>query len=292
MLRSMTGFGASEKAAEDFSLRVEVRAVNQRFLEMNFHMPFALVSVEDKLRKLARTYLSRGKVDFYIRFASMAGFAQEIRVNEALVYAYRDAWRKIGNILHVAAPDDVLAIASYPDVLTVEEGKLPEGFEGLLIEAAEEALQHLDAMRQQEGVYIGKDFSCRLHTLEESREALQKLAPKIAAQYRVHLKEAMEELLGDAAVDEARLIQEAAIYADKTDFTEELVRLKSHFDQFKNMLANAEEPVGRKLDFLVQEMNRETNTIGSKCNFADAMRIVISMKSELEKVREQVQNLE
>ena len=122
MLRSMTGFGASEKAAEDFSLRVEVHAVNQRFLELNFHMPSALVSVEDKLRKLARTYLSRGKVDFYIRFASMAGCVQEIRVNEALVYAYRDAWRKIGNILHVVAPDDVLAIASYPDLLTVEEG--------------------------------------------------------------------------------------------------------------------------------------------------------------------------
>ena len=198
----------------------------------------------------------------------------------------------MSDLLRVARPDDVAVIASYPDVLTVEETASFEGGEPVLVQALTQALKALDTMRQTEGGNLEQDFLRRIGTLSQFVEKLRTLAPDIVAHYRERLQATMEELLSAEDIDETRIIEETALYADKVNFTEEVVRLESHFAQFRAIIEGADAPVGRKLDFLIQEMNREANTIGSKCQSAEAAQTVVDMKSEIEKLREQVQNIE
>ncbi len=292
MIKSMTGFGSAVGENQDYKVTVELKAVNQRFLEIAFHEPRQLTVFEDKLRKLIRQTAARGKVDVFINYLDKREKAASIHVDKSLARAYQESLDELSDFLHLARPDDVMQVAAYPDVLQVVEDEDLEGLEPLLIETIQKALTRLDAMRQTEGENIGRDFLVHLTELERDVEKLRELAPQIVQSYRKRLRKTLGELLSAQDIDETRIIQETALYADKVNYTEEVVRLGSHFQQFRAILAGAKDPIGRKLDFLIQEMNRETNTIASKANSSEAAQLVVDMKSEIEKLREQVQNIE
>ncbi|MBQ1915734.1 MAG: YicC family protein [Selenomonadaceae bacterium] len=288
----MTGFGAAETENESYKVHVEVKSVNQRFLDLAFHMPRLLNVWEDELRNRIKEKAARGKMDVYVTLVDKREMEACVRVNHGLAKGYHGALNEISDLLHLPRNGDVTAIAAYPDVLVMEERTSLEGGEEVLFPALEQALESLDAMRQREGMNIQQDFQQRLAELESMVDKVSALAPEIVEAYRQRLQKMMAELLADKDFDETRIIQETALYADKVNYTEEIVRLKSHFQQFRQMVAAVEGPVGRKLDFLIQEMNREANTIGSKANNAAAAQIVVDIKSEIEKLREQVQNIE
>ena len=292
MLKSMTGYGEGMAESADWKVRVEVKTVNQRFLDIAFHTPKLLNAEEAHMRDRIKQTVARGKLDLFVTVEDLREKSAEIRVDRKLALAYHQALNEMSDLLRVARPDDVATIASYPDVLTVEETASFEGGEPVLDEALAKALSALDTMRQTEGANLKQDFLHRIETLSGFVEKLRTLAPDIVAHYRERLQATMDELLAAEDIDETRIIEETAIYADKVNFTEEVVRLESHFAQFRTIIADADAPVGRKLDFLIQEMNREANTIGSKCQSAEAAQTVVNMKSEIEKLREQVQNIE
>ena len=292
MLKSMTGFGAGDRENDSYRIHVEIRAVNQRFLEVSFRMPRCMFAWEDAMRKCIKKSAARGKLEVQIVFEDKREQAASIRVNRGLALAYQKALNELSDLLHVARADDIAAVAAYPDILSVEENRSMEGLEEILLPALEDALQGLNAMRCKEGEHLEQDFSMRLEILEHLTDEVEVMAPSIVADYRKRIEKTLSELLSAEEIDETRIIQETAIYADRVNFTEEIVRLRSHFAQFRSIQQEAGEPVGRKLDFLMQEMNREANTIGSKANQAAAARIVVEMKSEIEKLREQVQNIE
>lgn len=294
MLKSMTGFGAAQKEDESYKITVEIKAVNQRFLEVAFHMAHPLYPYEDLLRREIRKVVSRGKVDVFLTCEDKRHKSRAVEVDRELALAYHQALAELSDFLHLARPDEVMKIAAYPDVIRVREEAELKGAEAPLLQAMAAALAPFDAMRQAEGRHIEADFLARIDNLEAAVTHLRELAPGIVAAYRQRLQETISGLLGamDHEIDETRLIQETAIYADKVNYTEEVVRLGSHFSQFRTMVEQAQGPVGRKLDFLIQEMNRETNTIASKANSTEAAQLVVDMKSEIEKLREQVQNIE
>ena len=277
---------------DDGKIRVEVKTVNQRFLDIAFHTPKLLNAEEAHMRDRIKQTVARGKLDLFVTVEDLREKSAEIRVDRKLALAYHQALNEMSDLLRVARPDDVATIASYPDVLSVEETASFEGGEPVLDEALDKALSALDTMRQTEGENLKQDFLHRIETLSGFVEKLRTLAPDIVAHYRERLQATMDELLSAEDIDETRIIEETALYADKVNFTEEVVRLESHFAQFRAIIEGADAPVGRKLDFLIQEMNREANTIGSKCQSAEAAQTVVDMKSEIEKLREQVQNIE
>ena len=292
MLKSMTGFGASERENDSYRVHVEIRAVNQRFLEMGFRMPRSMFQFEEAMRGCIKKQVARGKLDVSVAFEDRREQAATIKVNSSLALSYQKALNELSDLLHFARADNVASFAAYPDVLSVEENRSMEGLDEVLIPAIEDALQGLNDMRRREGENLERDFLKRLEILEQLTDKVEALGPEIVAEYRKRIEKTVKELLSSDNIDESRIIQETAIYADKVNFTEETVRLRSHFGQFRSILGTEGEPVGRKLDFLIQEMNREANTIGSKANQAEAARIVVEIKSEIEKLREQVQNIE
>lgn len=292
MLKSMTGYGEGAAESADWKIRIEVKTVNQRFLDIAFHTPRLLNAEEAAMRDVIKKHVARGKLDLFVTVEDLREGRVNIRVDHKLAMAYHQALNEMSDLLRVARPDDVAVIASYPDVLTVEETASFEGGEPVLVQALTQALKALDTMRQTEGGNLEQDFLRRIGTLSQFVEKLRTLAPDIVAHYRERLQATMEELLSAEDIDETRIIEETALYADKVNFTEEVVRLESHFAQFRAIIEGADAPVGRKLDFLIQEMNREANTIGSKCQSAEAAQTVVDMKSEIEKLREQVQNIE
>ncbi|BAL83283.1 hypothetical protein SELR_15750 [Selenomonas ruminantium subsp. lactilytica TAM6421] len=291
MLKSMTGFGAATVELDDYKVTVEIKAVNQRFLELIFHMPRQLGQWEECLRQLVRQTAARGKVDLFINYVDKRESKSSIRVDKGLALAYQSALNELSDTLHLPRPDSAAMFASFPDVLQVEQTTELDGFQPVLEEALGKALAAFDTMRQREGAHIAQDFEQRLVKLETMRQQVIELAPSIVEERRQHLQAVLADALAGKDFDEARVIQETALFADRVNYTEEVVRLESHIAQFRQIMA-ADEPVGRKLDFLIQEFNRETNTIGSKANSKDVAQLVVDMKSEIEKIREQVQNIE
>lgn len=292
MLKSMTGFGAG--AAEDDSYRVliEVKSVNQRYLEIGFHMPHKIDAFAEGMKKKIKEYVSRGKLDVNVSLTEKKDKTQSVRVDKNLAIAYHKALNELSDLLHLPRPDDITQVAAFPDIIKVEDNEESfEGLEAVLAEAMDEALRNLTQMREEEGANLKQDFIDRLERMENMVEKIAGLAPQIVAAYRERLQKTLGELLSAEEIDQNRIIQETAIYSDRVNFTEEMVRLKSHFAQFRKIL-ESDEPVGRKLDFLIQEMNREINTTASKANNAEAAQIVVDVKSEIEKLREQIQNLE
>lgn len=292
MLKSMTGFGAG--AAEDDSYRVliEVKSVNQRYLEIGFHMPHKIDALAEGMKKKIKEYVSRGKLDVNVSLTEKKDKTQSVRVDKNLAIAYHKALNELSDLLHLPRPDDITQVAAFPDIIKVEDNEESfEGLEAVLAEAMDEALRNLTHMREEEGANLKQDFIDRLERMENMVEKIAGLAPQIVAAYRERLQKTLGELLSAEEIDQNRIIQETAIYSDRVNFTEEMVRLKSHFAQFRKIL-ESNEPVGRKLDFLIQEMNREINTTASKANNAEAAQIVVDVKSEIEKLREQIQNLE
>lgn len=292
MIKSMTGFGAGDAETADFKVHIEVKAVNQRFLETNYHMPYSMNMFENQLTKKIKEYASRGKLDINIRFQDLRDKAVTVKVDKGLVAAYGQALQEISSQLELSAPVTVAQIASYPDVLKLnEENADLEAAQPVLMQAMEQALESFVAMREAEGQNIQRDLLARIGTLENFVGELEKLAPEIVAAYRQRLENLLREYLAKEDIEESRIIQEVALFTDKVNYTEETVRLRSHFDQFRQIIT-AGEPVGRKLDFLIQEMNREINTVASKANSAGAAQFVVDVKSEIEKIREQIQNIE
>ena len=292
MIKSMTGFGAGDAETADFKVHIEVKAVNQRFLETNYHMPYSMNMFENQLTKKIKEYASRGKLDINIRFQDLRDKAVIVKVDKGLAAAYGRALQEISSQLQLSAPVTAAQIASYPDVLKLnEENADLEAAQPVLMQAMEQALASFVAMREAEGQNIQRDLLARIGTLENFVGELEKLAPDIVAAYRQRLENLLKEYLAKEDIEESRLIQEVALFTDKVNYTEETVRLRSHFDQFRQIIT-AGEPVGRKLDFLIQEMNREINTVASKANSAGAAQFVVDVKSEIEKIREQIQNIE
>lgn len=295
MFKSMTGFGRGEYQDSDHRFIVEIRSVNHRFNEIVIRVPKNLGGVEDRIRKSIAGALARGRIDIVITADDFMERRRTIRVDKGLANGYYQAVKDVAetcglDIRAVSAYD----IAKFPDVLKVEE--MTEDLETLwpkLSDAINQALANLMAMRTAEGENIYRDLTARIGRIRELGSAIALRAPAIVEEYRVKLRERCREILSEvnAAPDEVRLLQEVAIMADRTNITEELVRLESHLDQFGNAM-RGENAVGRKLDFILQELNRETNTIGSKSNDISTSGLMVELKSEIEKVREQIQNIE
>ena len=292
MIKSMTGYGRHEYAAHGRTLAVEVKSVNNRYLDCNVRLPRVYICAEDGVQRRVKQTISRGKVDVYINIENTSEDAVSVTLNQSVAAGYLSALRTMADTFQLPGELSVGLLSRFPDVFLVE--KVPEDLEELAADihlAAEGALADFDSMRIREGEKLAEDLLGRLDTLEGYTGQVEQRSPQTVAEYRARLTAKLQEVLEDRQVDEARILTEAAIFADKVAVDEETVRLRSHIDQFRGMLAEGS-PIGRKLDFLIQEMNRETNTIGSKCNDLEISTIVVNMKTEIEKIREQVQNIE
>ena len=295
MIKSMTGYGRARQTVNGRDITVEVRSVNNRYLDCSVKMPRAYIFAEDAIKALVQKSASRGKVDVFITVESMGAEETVVTVNEALAKGYIAALQKLydlGGGRWVKSSCYATDLARLPDVLTIT--KAEEDLESVsadLCAVVEEALAAHAAMRATEGKKLAEDIMGRLDTIETITGRVEERSPQTVAEYREKLLARMNEVLQSAAVDENRILTEAAIFADKVAVDEETVRLRSHLSQLREMLQSSE-PIGRKLDFLIQEVNRESNTIGSKCNDVQIARDVVELKAEVEKIREQVQNIE
>ena len=295
MVRSMTGYGRAERAQERYTVTVELRAVNNRYLDCAVKMPRSYIFAEDALKERVQAKVSRGKVDVFVNIAQNGGEALSVTVNEELAKSYIEAlWKlhELGGGEKVRPDYSATDLARFPDVLSVEKQEEDQdAVKALLIEAVDLALDDFNAMRAREGERLKTDILNRANTIEELTAMVEERSPKTVAEYRARLEAKMRDVLQNTQIDESRLLTEAAIFADKVAVDEETVRLRSHLSQLREMLTKGG-AVGRKLDFLIQEFNREANTIGSKCNDIEIARIVVDIKAEIEKIREQIQNLE
>lgn len=292
MVKSMTGYGRHESVLHGRTLVIEVKSVNNRYLDCNVRLPRVYICAEDGVQRRVKEVISRGKVDVYVNMENNTEEAVSVTLNQPVAAGYMEALRKMADTFGLAPAVSIDLLSKFPDVFKVD--KVPEDLEELTADihaVTEEALRDFDAMRCREGEKLEADLLGRLDTLEDFTHQVEQRSPQTVADYRARLTAKLQEVLADRQLDESRVLTEAAIFADKVAVDEETVRLHSHIAQFRDMLAGGS-PIGRKLDFLIQEMNRETNTIGSKCNNLEISTIVVNMKAEIEKIREQVQNIE
>ena len=292
MVKSMTGYGRHESVLHGRTLVIELKSVNNRYLDCNVRLPRVYICAEDGVQRRVKEVISRGKVDVYVNIENNTEEAVSVTLNQPVAAGYMDALRKMAETFGLAPAVSIDLLSKFPDVFKVD--KVPEDLEELTADihaVTEEALRDFDAMRCREGEKLEADLLGRLDTLEDFTHQVEQRSPQTVADYRARLTAKLQEVLADRQLDESRVLTEAAIFADKVAVDEETVRLHSHIAQFRDMLAGGS-PIGRKLDFLIQEMNRETNTIGSKCNNLEISTIVVNMKAEIEKIREQVQNIE
>lgn len=290
----MTGFGRGEFFDNQHRFIVEIKAVNHRYNEIVIRMPKNLGSLEDKIRRTVSATLVRGRIDVFITLDEYGEKKRGVRVDKELAMAYDKSLKELAQLLSRSMDNTVREIAHYPDVIKVEE--VTEDVIILwpkLSDAIDMAVSNLMSMRLAEGLSIKQDLVARVAVISSYLMTVEERAPQVLAEYREKILGRMRELLATigAEPDEGRLLQETAIFADRTSITEELVRLKSHLTQINSTL-HADEAVGRKLDFIIQEINRETNTIASKANDFTIANLMIEIKSEIEKIREQIQNVE
>ncbi len=290
---SMTGYGRAFVEIEGRQMTVEVKSVNHRFLDISFRMPRNLMFLEDAARKAIGARLARGHVDVFVTYRNLRTDARTVQVDEALFSAYVEALRRLRDAAGSQLRDDrtLMGIAHMPDVMTVTEAEEDQDAVRALLEAAlGQALDALCAMRAREGEAIRDDLKSRVDAIERMTEAVEARYPETVAAYTQRLRAAMEELAG-SGVDETRLMMEVAVMADRSAIAEETVRLHSHILQLRNVFESPE-PIGRRVDFIVQELNREVNTISSKSQDIPITQLTVDMKAEIEKLREQVQNIE
>ena len=300
MVKSMTGYGRGEYQDESFSFVFELKTVNHRYAEVAIRLPRFLNPLESRLRQAVLSRIARGHVDVFITASYTATEGRSIKIDKGLVKAYHESLKATADLLGLGASamaeeKELYFIAGQPDVLTQEDACIdPEALWVHMEPAVREALDHCDAMRAAEGANISRDVSSRVDLIEQKLAVIEQEAPRTVAEYEQRLATRIQELLerhGGGEVDENRLIQEVAIYSDRVSITEETVRLHSHIKQFRKLL-EADCPVGRRMDFLVQEFNREANTIASKANDSLITQTIVDMKSEIEKIREQIQNIQ
>lgn len=292
MIKSMTGYGRSQQIIEGMDITVEIKSVNHRYFEFSARIPRVYGFLEEKLKSFVQSSVSRGKVDCFVQIETLETPASVVQVNTALAEGYIGALRELEEKFCLRNDISVGLVARYPDVLTVRKAETDEEAIWAAVQTvAGKALESFLRMREREGEKLREDILNRSDEILRSVEVIEKRSPETVAEYKDKLTARIKELLVDARVDEQRLLTEAAIFADKVAVDEETVRLRSHMEQLHRFL-DSENAIGRKLDFLVQEMNREGNTIGSKAQDVEIVRKVVDIKAEIEKIREQVQNIE
>ena len=292
MVKSMTGYGRAVETVNGREFTVELRSVNNRYLDCTVKLPRALSFAEDAVKQAVKGAISRGKVDVFISVRSEGAEDVKITLNTAMVEGYLGAMHQMAKDYGIREDISVSLLSRMPDVFTVDKPEVDE--EQLLadlLSVVNQTLERFDAMRSAEGRALENDLRSRGQTILSLVEQVEASSGQTVADYRTRLENKLKEVLANTAIDESRILTEAAIFADKVAVDEETVRLRSHLDQMNNMLTTGG-AIGRKLDFLLQEMNRESNTIGSKCSDVRMARIVVDIKAELEKIREQTQNIE
>lgn len=292
MVYSMTGYGRARAVTAGHEITVELKSVNSRYFEYASRMPRALGELDDKVKKTLAARISRGKVEVGLSVADIGGGDDVVAVNDALAKSYREALRTLSEKLSISGEISAAELSRYPDVITLT--KKETDMEQLWAEVrpvVEQAVDKFIAMRAAEGEKLVEDVCSRLNFLQDAVSRVEADSAGRVTRYTDRLYEKLKALLEDRGIDDARILTEAAIFGDKTAVDEETVRLRSHIRQYREILSQGG-PVGRKLDFLTQELNRETNTIGSKCQELEITRLVVDMKAEIEKIREQIQNME
>ena len=292
VVKSMTGYGRAVETVNGREFTVELRSVNNRYLDCSVKLPRMLSFAEDAVKQAVKATISRGKVDVFVSQRAEEAADAQVKLNSAMAAGYVAAMRQMAQELKIREDISVALVSGMPDVFTVDKPQVDE--EQLLSDlmgVVDTALSNFDAMRTKEGQALKNDLTDRGNTIRELVRQVEAGSAQTVADYRARLYGKLQEVLANTAIDESRILTEAAIFADKVAVDEETVRLRSHLEQMDSMLA-AGGPMGRKLDFLLQEMNREANTIGSKCSDVRLARVVVDIKAELEKIREQTQNIE
>lgn len=291
-LLSMTGYGSAKGSVEGQEITVELKSVNNRYLDCSVRLPRNFLFAEDTVKQAVSAGVSRGKVDVFVSAQASQDSGTVVSVNEELARGYRDAVAHIAETLGLESGLNAFSLARFPDVLTVERRELDKDkAAAALSEITAKAVEEFNAMREREGERLRRDMLGKLETIEGLVSVVEERSPQTVKEYRERLEARLRDILADRSLDKQRVITEAAIFADRTAVDEETVRLRSHIAQFRTMLEEGS-PIGRKMDFLVQEFNRESNTIGSKCSDASLAKVVVDLKSEIEKIREQLQNVE
>lgn len=292
MVTSMTGFGRGKVTEQDFNITVEIKSVNHRYFEYSSRMPRSFQFLDDMLKTLCQQKISRGKVELSVQYEDTSTKSIELDVNEAYADAYISALHKFAKDYKLKDDIKVSSIVGNSEIFTVKKRDLNEELVKIAVsQATIEAIDNFIAARALEGTRLVNDVKGRAEFILSQVDFIEKRSPQTVSEYREKIEQRMKELIGDIQIDEQRLITETAIFADKIAVAEETVRLRSHIDSLCTMLDEGG-VIGRKLDFIVQEMNRETNTIGSKCQDMEITKVVVEIKSEIEKIREQIQNIE
>lgn len=291
MIKSMTGYGKGNISENLRNYQVEIKSVNHRYLDISVKMPRVLSYLEEDVKKVISSKVKRGKIDVFITFENSSTEGKEIKINNEIAKMYINQLKQLAEEENILANIEVTEISKYPDVLSIQNTQDDEQIKKELIEATTIATDKLVQMRQVEGSKMAEDLLKRIEKTNQKIEKISELSTGLIEEYVLKLENRIKEILKNQEIDESRLAQEVVIYADKCSIEEEVTRLKSHISQFKELI-NSDDAVGKKLDFIIQEMNRETNTIGSKANNLEITNGVIDIKTEIENIREQVQNIE
>ena len=292
MIRSMTGFGRSQEVIDGYSVSFEIKSVNHRYFEFYSRVPRQFGFLEEKLKSFVKDRVSRGKIECYLSIEELEAEDAQVLVNKSLAAGYVNALSKISDVFGLKNDITAMQIARFPEVLSVhKEESDEEKIWNVVKTVADSAVDKFVKMRETEGAKLKEDIAGRAEAILECVSFVEQRSPQTVKEYNDRLLARMKEILDERNIDESRILTEAAIYADKVAVAEETVRLRSHISQLVEFL-QSDEAVGRKMDFLVQEINRETNTIGSKCQDVEITKRVLTMKNEIEKIREQIQNIE
>lgn len=292
MIKSMTGFGRAKCEYEGREYNVEIKSVNHKYSDVSIKIPRQISYLEEKVRKEILTKVSRGKIDVFITLQDYSEKGKNIKINKELAKVYISQLRELAEETGITANIDVIDISKFPEVLNISNEDNEEIYWNELKGVLDTALDNFVAMRETEGNKICDDLKARMERIKEKVSKISSYSAGLVEEYIVKLNTRVKELMNTDVIDENRLAQEIVIFSDKSSIQEELTRLDSHISQFLDLLSNGSSPVGKKLDFIIQEMNREVNTIGSKANSTKISEGVIELKTEIEDVREQIQNIE
>jgi uncharacterized protein (TIGR00255 family) len=293
MLNSMTGFGRAECQDGDYSYKAEIRSVNNRFIDITTRLPKAFMDMELSLKKLIKSHCARGSINITVTITNSndSSGEWEIKPNLALATQYVKALQEIQTSLGLEGHIQLDSLIGLRDVMKIETVAIDPAKESLFLTMVKSAIDSLKKMREEEGLHLQKDLAERIDSIKKYTAQIEKRQPEVIQEYKARLKEKIKLLNNGIDMDDSRLVQEIAILADRCDITEEIIRLNSHLNQFRKLFESTE-PIGRKLEFMTQEINREVNTVGSKSNDTQMANLVIEIKSSLEKIREQIQNIE
>lgn len=292
MIRSMTGYGKNTLSVDGREYQMEIKSVNHRYLDISVKMPKTISYLEDTIKKQISEKIKRGKVDVFVTFENNSQEGRNIQINKELAKMYIKQLKELAEEEKILSNIEVMDIAKIPDILTVKADEDDEKIKEEIIQTTQEAVNKIIEMKSIEGSKIEQDLLARIDNIENKIEEISKKSTGLIEEYVVKLEKRIKEILKTEEIDKSRLAQEVVIYADKCSVEEEITRLRSHIYQFKSLITDQNETIGKKLDFIIQEMNRETNTIGSKANNLEITNGVIDIKTELEDIREQVQNIE